>query len=602
VTNNPGEKEKAVTYAQAVILGIVQGLSEFLPVSSSGHLVLVQHFFGFTESLIDFDIFVHFGTLLAVVVVFRASILRLITGFAGDIRAVSGGSLSPADCLRESKSMRMVAAILIGTVPAAVVGITMKDGIEALFGSILPVLCALFVTGIILIATFFARRGSSSVGPAGGLLIGIAQALAIVPGISRSGATISTALFLGVKREEAGEFSFLLSIPAVSGATLLAFMDTAGKGFGAFTPGVMIAGTAAAFLSGWVSLVILMRIVKRGKIGWFGFYCLAVSAAGLILYVTGGGGSAAGNMNGQTGHAMTVETTSIPSSFDGAEQNIRYLRAVEKRRPLVVALHTWSHDYRQDDVSAEYFDRCRARDWNCIFPDFRGANNTPAACGSEAAMRDILDAVEWAMDEFAVDPRRIFLVGASGGGHMTLQTASHYPSTWTAVSAWVPISDIARWHRETTERGMAYAEHVELCCGGPPGSSAAVDGEYRSRSPLIELWRAHIVPTDINAGIHDGHGGTFGGAGSVPVGHSVRAFNELAKAAGRTTDIIPEDAIAVIEKEERIPESVTTETREDPDYGRDIHLRRQSGLARLTLFEGGHEIIYDAAFAWFERF
>ena len=266
-----------------------------------------------------------------------------------------------------------------------------------------------------------------------------------------------------------------------------------------------------------------------------------------------------------------------------------------------MALHTWSYDYTQD-VSAEYFKRCRERDWHCIFPDFRGANNKPEACGSEAAIRDILDAVKWASDTFGIDHRRIFLAGVSGGGHMALHAASNAPSTWTAVSAWVPISDLARWHRESAERGLEYAQDIEKSCGGPPGISPEVDREYRNRSPITSLWRAHIIPVDINAGIHDGHGGTFGGEGSVPVGQSIRAYNELVKAAGKPGEMIPEDVITIIERGEYVPDEVKSKNPLDTAYSREIHLRRICGLSRLTIFEGGHEILYDEAFRWFDGF
>jgi len=583
------------------MIGVLQGLTEFLPVSSSGHLVIFQRFIGLGEGMLVFDIFVHFGTLLAVLVVFRKSIVKLLAGCVSDLRACLEGGESPVECVRRSENLGYAAAIVVGTVPAVLVGFTFKDSIEALFSTVLPVLASLSVTGVMLLATFLAKESDGRVGPVKGLVIGVAQALAIVPGISRSGATITAALFLKVRRGEAGEFSFLLSIPAIAGATVLALVDCMETGIDRGEFAVFAAGMFSAFVTGWVSLVVLMRIVRRGKIGYFGFYCLAVALSGIILF--GGGTPSAGSKAATEKEVKLIpEVVSISSSYDGTLQKIKYIEAPGGPRPLLVALHTWSYDYTQDDVSSEYFRRCAERGWHCIFPDFRGANDKPEACGSEAALNDIIDAVKWAQERFDVDPRRIFLVGASGGGHMALHAAGRFPSTWTAVSAWVPIVDIARWHRETLERGLRYAEDIERCCGGFPGSSTGVDEEYRKRSPITSLWRAHIVPVDINAGIHDGHGGKFGGEGSVPVGHAVRAYNELVKAAGKPKETVPEDAIGYIEREERIPEGLGTETTGDPSYGRPIHLRRTCGLSRLTLFEGGHEILYDAAFAWFERF
>ena len=273
-----------MTYMQALVLGIVQGLTEFLPVSSSGHLVLGQAFFGVNADVLTFDIAVHFGTLMAVFIVFRRRIVELLAGIVRDFRSVGGGGKRPGAVLRDSREIRYALAIIIGTLPAGIVGFMLKDVIEGMFTAVTPVLWALAFTGTLLLATFAAGRGTSRVGPHSGLLIGIAQALAIVPGISRSGMTISTALFAGIDREEAGEFSFLLAIPAVLGATLLEALDLLGEGgFGSVAPGPVLAGTVAAFLAGWVSLAVLMRIVRRGKLGWFGFYCLAVAGIGLVL-------------------------------------------------------------------------------------------------------------------------------------------------------------------------------------------------------------------------------------------------------------------------------------------------------------------------------
>ena len=160
------------------------------------------------------------------------------------------------------------------------------------------------------------------------------------------------------------------------------------------------------------------------------------------------------------------------------------------------------------------------------------------------------------------------------------------------------IRTLRAWMKE---RGLKYSQDVEQVCGGPPGASPEVDEQYAGRSPVTSLWRAHIIPVDINAGIHDGHAG-IGGEGSVPVGHSIRAYNELAKASQKPGDVIPEDIISSIEREKRIPGGFERRMIVDPVYGREIHLRRVSSLARLTLFEGGHEILYDAAFEWFEKF
>ncbi len=298
---------------------------------------------------------------------------------------------------------------------------------------------------------------------------------------------------------------------------------------------------------------------------------------------------------------MRIVTAAVPSSYDGTEQMVKTFQAPGKTRPLLVALHTWSYDYRQD-TAVEYFTRCSENGWHCVFPDFRGPNRHSGACGSDAALSDIMDATNWAAGTFSVDHRRIFLIGESGGGHMALLAAGRMPSLWTAVSAWSPILDLARWHSECSCRGLEYASELETVCGNAPGCSADADREYLRRSPLESLWRAHIVPIDINTGIHDGHEGSAGRCGSVPVGHSIRAYNILMEASGNKRKIIPEEVIGDIERNRAIPAEFDRGDINDPAYRREIHLRRVSALTRLTLFEGGHEILYDSAFAWFERF
>ncbi len=273
-----------LTVFQAIILGLVQGFTEFLPVSSSGHLVLAQRFFGLNEHLLTFDILVHTGTLLAVVAVFYRSIISITLGCIEGVKSALLEKRTVGHVYRNSHEVRTALAIIIGTIPAVIIGVAFADLIEALFSSVFHVLVALSITGIILIATFFVRRGEHRIGIKRGILVGLAQAAAIFPGISRSGSTIATALFLKVNRREAGEFSFLLAIPAIVGATVFAFKDMAGGLFG-LPVSIILFGVATSFLSGYVSLILLMKIIRRGRIGYFGFYCLALAIAG-ITYLT----------------------------------------------------------------------------------------------------------------------------------------------------------------------------------------------------------------------------------------------------------------------------------------------------------------------------
>jgi pimeloyl-ACP methyl ester carboxylesterase len=286
-----------------------------------------------------------------------------------------------------------------------------------------------------------------------------------------------------------------------------------------------------------------------------------------------------------------VQEVSIHSTADGSIQPALFWEAPgQEERPLLVALHSWSGDHRQTTGIA-YATRCLERRWHFLHPNFRGVNQCPAATCSDMAVTDILDAVEFARHHARVDSRRIYLVGVSGGGMAALQVLAKAPALWAGVSAWAPISDLAAWHAETKARSLYYTRQIEASCGGPPGASAAVDFQYWNRSPIHFLARASGVPLDLNAGIRDGH------EGSVPISHSLHAFNVLA----HPSDRLPESAIADVVKDAQVPQSLRSEHR-DPFYGANTVLfRRESGSVRITLFDGGHEIVHDAALAWLEK-
>lgn len=288
------------------------------------------------------------------------------------------------------------------------------------------------------------------------------------------------------------------------------------------------------------------------------------------------------------GWPSAIRKVSIISTADGSKQLAAfYDSGASEPKPLLVALHTWSYDYDQE-MNIPYAEWCIAHDWVLIAPSFRGPNNRPEATGSDLAVQDVLDAVVWATAHAAVDQRRIYLVGVSGGGHMALLMAGRAPQVWAGVSAWVPISDLAAWHAECRAAGRPYADDLERSCGGAPGSNPAVDAQYRARSPLTYLHPGLGVPLDINAGIYDGH------TGSVPISHALRAFNAVAAAADR----IAEADIAHFVERAAVPPHLVGEW-PDPLYGeRRVLFRRQSGAARITIFDGGHEIIYGAALNW----
>lgn len=285
-----------------------------------------------------------------------------------------------------------------------------------------------------------------------------------------------------------------------------------------------------------------------------------------------------------------VETVSFVSPADGSEQKtLLFLPPGDEPVPLLVAFHTWSGDYRQDE--SPYAAWCIARGWALAHPDLRGPANRPEAAGSDLAFADLRAVLDLAAARRRIDPDRIYAVGVSGGGMMTLLAAARMPDTWAAASAWVPVSDLAVWHADSLARRNKYARDIERVCGGVPGASPAVDAAYAARSVVARLERARLpFPLDINTGIHDGH------TGSVPVGHAVRAFNAVAAEAER----IPAAAIAALERD-RVVDDAWRTAAADPLYrARPVLLRRRSGATRLTIFDGGHEILHEAALTWLE--
>jgi dipeptidyl aminopeptidase/acylaminoacyl peptidase len=281
------------------------------------------------------------------------------------------------------------------------------------------------------------------------------------------------------------------------------------------------------------------------------------------------------------------------SAADDSEQPAMFYKPqTDGPVPLLVALHTWSNGYNQREP--QYARWCIEHGWIMIHPHFRGPNTRPEATGSPLVVQDILSAVQYAREVSSVDEQRIYLVGVSGGGYTALQMAGRAPDIWAGVSAWAGISDLAAWYRECLAAKRGYYKHVVASCGGAPGDSDVVDAEYAQRSPLTHLHNATNVPLDIATGIHDGH------KGSVPVSHSLLAFNAVA----RPEDRIAADDVRHFVERRAVPPNLqqTPEALADPDYGkRQVLFRRSSGNVRVTIFEGGHEIIHDAALRWLSR-
>jgi poly(3-hydroxybutyrate) depolymerase len=286
----------------------------------------------------------------------------------------------------------------------------------------------------------------------------------------------------------------------------------------------------------------------------------------------------------------------VPSSIDATEQPSYLILPNEydpqgKATPLLVALHSWSGDVEQRQPELEA--AAEKQGWLYLFPNFRGRNDDPEACGSKLAQQDILDAVRWVCRRYPVDRARIYLTGSSGGGHMTMLMAARHPQVWAAASAWVGISDLSAWHQRHADDN--YGQMLRACCGGRPGDSSQVDKEYRDRSPLTHLAGAVDVPLDLAAGVHDGH------QGSVPIRHTLEAFNVVAKAAGGES-ISEAEIVQLSRPMGKLEQPSATDTAQDPAFGRAIYLRRTAGKARVTIFEGGHEGLPEAAVAWLARY
>jgi pimeloyl-ACP methyl ester carboxylesterase len=268
-------------------------------------------------------------------------------------------------------------------------------------------------------------------------------------------------------------------------------------------------------------------------------------------------------------------------------------RADREATPLLVFLHSWSGDYTQD--RSPWLGEAVDRGWIMLLPNFRGRNDHPEACGSELARQDILDAIEWSKAEYKVDVSRIYLAGVSGGGHMALLMAGRHPDQFSAVSAWVGPTDLEAWYHFHSKDGVPqnYAQMIAACCGGAPGDSEEVDRQYRERSPIHWLANVGDLRLDINTGVTDGK------SGSVPITHSLRSFNVIADAHGDAG--ISTEEIEQLQRDERLSSPSPQDTPDDPTYGREIRLRRSTGHSRITIFDGGHEGLPQAACAWLAR-
>lgn len=267
---------------QALFLGFIQGITEFLPISSSGHLVIFQNLFGLREGNLFFDVAVHFGTLLAILVVLREEVFSLVKGSLCFSVYSFRGQKSKIDDQHKTMA-RLAGLIVIGLIPTALFGFFLRDVIELLFNSIVAVGIMLIITGIILWMTRLSGEGHKDTGAISildALIIGFVQGLAIAPGISRSGSTIAFALFRRLKKGVAVRFSFLLSIPAILGAIALEWENPLLQEGELLN---VIAGTLTAALVGYICLKILIRLVQKGHLYFFSPYCWALGSVTIIF-------------------------------------------------------------------------------------------------------------------------------------------------------------------------------------------------------------------------------------------------------------------------------------------------------------------------------
>lgn len=269
-----------INIIQAIILGMVQGLTEFLPVSSSAHLVLVPELLG-VNSTLAFDTLLHLGTLIAVVYYFWNDVVNMIRAFVSSLKDLFQRKFRSG--LEEDPFKRLSWLVIMGTIPAGLMGVLFKDFFEGLFSSPPAVAVFLLITGFILWGVEKLPRGNKDVEDISfknSLMVGIAQGCAIAPGISRSGATIATGLYLGFDREIAARFSFLLSIPAILGAALVQVTDLT-AGFDLSTS-VFVAGLLSSIIFGYLAIRFLMGYIKKHKLTIFAYYCWIVGVVVLL--------------------------------------------------------------------------------------------------------------------------------------------------------------------------------------------------------------------------------------------------------------------------------------------------------------------------------
>jgi undecaprenyl-diphosphatase len=269
-----------MTWWEAALLGLIQGLTEFLPVSSSGHLVLGQYLLGLDADQADvtFEVFVHFGTVLSILTVYGRDVVQLLEEAGGALIA----PLEIPQRYAERETFQLGVFILLTLIPTGLVYVFFKDWLEAAFSNPRLACGMLLVTGVLLLLTLLRPNPKGHLSPLKAFVVGIAQSAAMIPGISRSGSTICTALYQNVRPEQAANFSFLMLLPVVLGATLLKGLDLLEQGAAVdWMP--LLLGTVIAYVSGVVAIKLMIDFVKRGNLQYFAYYCFLIGGLGLWL-------------------------------------------------------------------------------------------------------------------------------------------------------------------------------------------------------------------------------------------------------------------------------------------------------------------------------
>lgn len=265
---------------QAIIIGLVQGLTEFLPVSSSAHLIFAQQALGLSDVGLAFDVLLHVGTLLAVVTYFYSDIINMIRGFFLSLIDLKDGRFMEE--MRRDPYKKLAWLTIAATIPVGIVGVLFNDLVESLFTGLTVPAFFLLITGCLLYVSQRMNTGRidlSRITLKEALIMGCGQALAVLPGLSRSGTTIAAGLFSGLDKEFAAKFSFILSIPAILGAGIFQLKDLSG---GSVEIGACIAGFIVAAVSGYLAISFLLKLIREKSLDIFAYYCWIVGAVILV--------------------------------------------------------------------------------------------------------------------------------------------------------------------------------------------------------------------------------------------------------------------------------------------------------------------------------